>query len=81
MAGFPAVHLAYERKGWGAYADLGLEDFVHDARSFSPDAVAKQVREIQADPNDFWRRVETSCAALREKHEELVSDLRGRLAS
>ncbi|MFZ5654734.1 MAG: polysaccharide pyruvyl transferase family protein [Pseudomonadota bacterium] len=81
MAGFPAVHLAYERKGWGAYADLGLEDYVHDARNFSPDAVAKQVREIQADPTGFWRRVENACAALREKHDELVSDLRGRLAN
>jgi hypothetical protein len=81
MAGFPAIHLAYERKGWGAYADLGLEDFVHDARNFSPDAVAEQVRAIQADPDDFWRRVEKACALLRVKHDELVADLHGRFVS
>jgi polysaccharide pyruvyl transferase WcaK-like protein len=26
LAGVPAVHLAYERKGWGAYEDLGLTE-------------------------------------------------------
>lgn len=79
MAGYPAIHLAYERKGWGAYTDLNLDEFVHDARDFSPYRVANQVRKLQADSTEYWHRVERASGALREQHDELVTDLRSRL--
>jgi polysaccharide pyruvyl transferase WcaK-like protein len=45
-AGHYAVHLAYERKGYGAFSDLGLSNYVHNVSAFDPDAVAIQVREL-----------------------------------
>lgn len=80
LAGRPAIHLAYERKGWGAFQDLGLDDFVHDARDFDPQLVARQARELTRDPNTYWRRVEMAKTRLRAERQEIVSDLAARLS-
>lgn len=48
-AGHFVIHLAYERKGFGAFGDLGLEDFVHNTRSFNPEFVAHQVQTLLTD--------------------------------
>ena len=79
LAGRPAIHLAYERKGWGAYEDLGLAEFVHDARSFSPELVAKQSMELANDPAPFWGRVEMARSKITSAYEIMVKDLRSRL--
>jgi len=34
ISGCPSVHLSYERKGFGAYEDLGLRKYVHAALNF-----------------------------------------------
>lgn len=75
LAGYPAVHLGYERKSWGAYQDLGLGDYVHNARAFDPTAVAAQVRSLRADPGPFWAALGTRRLALREHSEALTADL------
>lgn len=79
LAGRPAIHLAYERKGWGAYEDMGLGEFVHDARSFDPDLVAHQVQSITADPDAYWARVDTARETLFQAWRTMVADLRDRL--
>lgn len=79
LNGRPAIHLAYERKGWGAYEDLGLAPYVHDVRDFDPDAVAAQVRELQADPAPFWDRISAAAPVLEAQYADLVTDLRARL--
>ena len=80
LAGRPAIHLAYERKGWGAYEDLGLRDFVHDARRFDPDTVAAQVKALTADPAPFRERINAAKAALARSWDEMVGDIAERLA-
>lgn len=79
IAGWPAIHLAYERKGWGAYEDLGLAAFVHDARTFDPATVARQVDALQRDPGEFWERIRRVMPVLQAQYDDLVSDLRARL--
>lgn len=79
LAGRAAIHLAYERKGWGAYEDLGLSEFVHDAYTFDPQLVARQVRFLAADPSYLWDRVQKASSALSRKWDELVRDLRERI--
>lgn len=39
LAGVPAYHLSYERKGFGAYEDLGLSHWVQNAAAFDPAVV------------------------------------------
>jgi polysaccharide pyruvyl transferase WcaK-like protein len=48
-AGHYVVHLAYERKGFGAFDDLDLGDWVHSVNSFDPATVAEQVRSLLTD--------------------------------
>ncbi len=60
LAGVPSVHLAYERKGRAAFADLGLDDFAFHASDFDPQAVADAVRTIVLDEEHYWMRVERS---------------------
>ncbi|MEM6549923.1 MAG: polysaccharide pyruvyl transferase family protein [Pseudomonadota bacterium] len=79
LAGWPAIHLSYERKGWGAYQDLGIRDYVHDARSFDPDLVLAQMHQLAEDPSPFWDRIRTAADGLMEQYKALVADLRLRL--
>jgi polysaccharide pyruvyl transferase WcaK-like protein len=81
LAGRPAIHLAYERKGWGAYEDLGIARYVHDARTFEPAKVAEQVKELHLDSGPFWARIRRAVPALQVQYEDLVSDLRERLTA
>lgn len=79
LAGRPTIHLAYERKGWGAYEDLGLERWVHDARDFDPELVAAQVRDLSQDAGPFWQAVAQSCDKIRASKQEMIADLAARL--
>ncbi|NWL13836.1 polysaccharide biosynthesis protein [Paenarthrobacter nitroguajacolicus] len=51
QAGHYVVHLAYERKGFGAFEDLGLGDFVFNVHDFSPSDVEDLVTQLLADPS------------------------------
>lgn len=79
LSGRPAIHLSYERKGWGAYEDLGLGEWVHDARRFDPGKVAQQVDELARDPNRFWDCVARAKAEIMAMRAELVADLSRRI--
>lgn len=79
LAGVPAIHLAYERKGWGAYQDLGLDAYVHDARTFDPELVAKQADELSAKPARMWAMLAGAREALTHQYRALVDDLGGLL--
>lgn len=72
LAGVPAIHLSYQRKGWSAYADLGLDEFVHDAERFDPELVAAQVSALRADPQAYWARVSEKRSGLLESSEALT---------
>ena len=74
--GAPAVHLGYERKSWGAYQDLGLGEWVHNARRFDPQKVAAQVDELRSDPGRFWAAISGRRASLVEDSERLTQSLR-----
>ena len=81
LAGRPAIHLAYERKGWGAYEDLGLADYVHDARKFDPAIVADQAASLARDPSPFRSRLAIAAPALAGHWRAMVDDLSVRVHS
>lgn len=76
LAGVPSIHLSYERKGWGAYEDLGIAPYVHNAWTFDPDTVVSQVRELSADPASYWARIAERRPRLAEARAHIVSTLR-----
>ncbi|WP_405472805.1 polysaccharide pyruvyl transferase family protein [Paenarthrobacter ilicis] len=51
QAGHYVIHLSYERKGFAAFADLGLPEYVHNAFSFDPHAVSSQLTRLLSDEN------------------------------
>ncbi|MEM1195618.1 MAG: polysaccharide pyruvyl transferase family protein [Pseudomonadota bacterium] len=79
LAGRPAIHLAYERKGWGAFEDLGIADYVHDVRNFDPMKVAAQALELQQDPDAYWEAVRKATTRLSADWDRIVDDLLARL--
>ncbi len=75
LAGWPAIHLSYERKGYGAYEDLGISEWVHDARRFDVGKVRAQVLELHEDPRRLFSRIEARLPALARAHDALVAEL------
>lgn len=74
--GHYVIHLAYERKGYGAFGDLALPGFVHDSKSFDPNAVATQARELLSDPTARRRyddAISASMPGRLAQHDELVA--------
>ena len=76
LAGWPAIHLSYDRKGWGAYQDLGIGRYVHDARSFDPAVVAQQAKELRADPSHYWSAIQARRPGVLRASTDLTSELR-----
>lgn len=74
LAGVPSVHVAYERKGRAAFADLGLEEFAFHASDFDPQAVADAVRSIVLDQEHYWTRVERSAQHGHQHFVEAIKD-------
>jgi polysaccharide pyruvyl transferase WcaK-like protein len=75
IQGVPSVHLGYERKAAGAYGDLGVTNWLHDARSFDPTLVAKQAADLAGRPDPFWAAVATRSPGLVESRNEIVEQL------
>lgn len=76
LAGVPSVHLSYERKGWGAYDDLGIADYVHHAWQFDPYRVADQVQAVIADAESYWMQVNRRTVEFGEMRRSLVAAIR-----
>lgn len=76
LKGTPSIHLSYERKGWGAFDDLGLPEYVHNARSLDLTAVEAQVQTLLRDTTDYWNRLASSEPTITQAREALVSRIR-----
>lgn len=79
LAGRPVVHLAYERKGWGAFEDLGIAEYVHDVRQFDPAKVADQVFGLQKDAGAYWEAIGGATQQLSSHWDRIVDDIAARL--
>jgi polysaccharide pyruvyl transferase WcaK-like protein len=75
LHGVPAFHLSYERKGFGAYGDLNVSDWVANAASFEADAVAARIFAAHAVPG-FWQSAAGGLDAIRASRAGIVDTLR-----
>jgi polysaccharide pyruvyl transferase WcaK-like protein len=71
LAGVPAVHLAYDRKGPAAFQDLGLGRFCLDVQAADPHAVARLTAELTADPAPYWAALAAQRPQLLERSRDL----------
>ncbi|MBP0630560.1 polysaccharide pyruvyl transferase family protein [Cupriavidus sp. AcVe19-1a] len=75
LAGVPAFHLSYERKGFGAYKDLGVDGWVENAADFSAWRVIHKIFESSAIDN-FWLNAEKNLTEARNSYDSIVSEIR-----
>ncbi|WP_028205994.1 polysaccharide pyruvyl transferase family protein [Paraburkholderia nodosa] len=75
LHGVAAYHLSYERKGFGAYADLGVNDWVANAADFDATMVAETIFAPNAIRN-FWECASTGLNRIRAGRDKIVLGLR-----
>lgn len=77
-AGHYVIHLSYERKGFGAFSDLGLSDYVFNVHNFNPEEVshlAKTLKEDEALRTKYDMAVARAGDKARSSRAEIVSSL------
>ncbi|CAN5448099.1 hypothetical protein BH10ACT2_BH10ACT2_20940 [soil metagenome] len=78
--GFPAIHLGYERKSYGAYSDLGLSEYVIDIRQQSwPKHALEAIEKLQASPAKFWLQLSEALPAIDAQRIDFIERLASHL--
>lgn len=78
-AGHWVVHLAYERKGFGAFDDLGLPEYVFNVNSFDVEHVRGLVSDLLTNPDrreDYDRHLESSRCRAVAARQRLIREIR-----
>lgn len=76
IAGVPTIHLSYERKGWGAFGDLGLNKYVLNARSTSLDEVLRLYEQLMNNQATYWASYLKAQSSIKDAKQLLVRHLR-----
>lgn len=76
IAGVPTIHLSYERKGWGAFNDLGLDDYVLNARRTSSDEVLRLYDRLMKNQDAYWDSYLRAQSSIKEAKRALIHQLR-----
>ncbi|MDF3125699.1 polysaccharide pyruvyl transferase family protein [Rheinheimera sp. 1928-s] len=76
ISGCPSIHLSYERKGFGAFSDLGITEYCHGFKRFDPNLVKKQADDLKADSSEYWKKISLSVDSILEKRELMLSIIR-----
>lgn len=79
-AGHYVVHLAYERKGFGAFGDLGIDPWVHNVNDFDPSTVAAQAHALLTDADvraDYDARIADAADRIQEARADIVARVKG----
>ncbi|ALO67774.1 hypothetical protein AS189_16425 [Arthrobacter alpinus] len=77
-AGHYVIHLAYERKGFGAFQDLGIPEFVFNVNSFDAEAVAALAYRLQTDVDfrtDYHSRVLSTRSSSDAHQADILASL------
>jgi polysaccharide pyruvyl transferase WcaK-like protein len=75
LHGVPAYHLSYERKGFGAFGDLGIPGWVANAADFNASSVIEHLLAPQALPS-FWDATEGALLHIERQRAALLTLLR-----
>lgn len=78
-AGHYVVHLAYERKGFGAFDDLGVLPWVHSVNTFDVSVVVDQVRTLLTDSearSDYDSRIRAASDHIATGRAGIITEMR-----
>lgn len=74
-AGYPTIHLGYERKSAGAFNDLGLGDYVVDAWTGDPEDLADRIASLADDPGPYWDQLGARFDSLARSWDDIGARL------
>lgn len=78
QAGHYVVHLAYERKGFGAFQDLGLPEYVFNVHDLCVDDVERRVRRLLTDPavrSEYDARIAEAAEEIQQGRAQVLASL------
>lgn len=78
-AGHFVVHLSYERKGFGAFGDLHLSEYVHNVNGFDERVVERQIRSLTTSieaRREYTAAVEVARESFKKYRAALVKLMR-----
>ncbi|VWC72844.1 hypothetical protein BLA39750_00682 [Burkholderia lata] len=75
LHGVPAFHVSYERKGFGAYADMKLDDWVVNGADFDPAHACRTILAPGA-AAAFWHAAQGGFARIRAARTRVIDTLR-----
>ncbi|ATC94399.1 polysaccharide pyruvyl transferase family protein [Pseudoalteromonas tunicata] len=76
ISGCPSIHLSYERKGFGAFSDLGVSEYCHGFKSFNPKLIEKQVNALKSDATDYWNSINMNVGSVLEKRKLMINTIK-----
>lgn len=76
LAGVPAFHISYERKGFGAYEDMGVEDWVINGADINVDTIIDTVYAPNA-LTRFGKRLTDTCKEIEAKTLQMDTIIKG----
>lgn len=82
-AGHYVIHLSYERKGFGAFEDLGLKNYVFNVNNFDPEKIAAMTRDLLENPQarkDYDQAVANTEPSRFSAKDQLINDLKNHIA-
>lgn len=74
IAGYPTIHLSYERKGYSAFADLGIPDFAISARDATVEQINALMQRINDNPATYWAAIDAKRAEISAAERRIESD-------
>ena len=78
--GIPAIHIATERKGFGAFQDLGLQDFLVSEKQLESQSILNLAnRLLNEDRERYWDLINQSFMSRQEKKYELLNRMKSLL--
>jgi len=78
-AGHYVIHLSYERKGFGAFSDLGIDPWVHNVNRFDPARVSQQVQVLLSDPDaraEYDSRIAAAAKQIHAARADIITYVR-----
>ncbi|WP_052878315.1 polysaccharide pyruvyl transferase family protein [Vibrio coralliirubri] len=75
LSGHTAIHLSYERKGFGAYSDIGIIDYCHNVFDFDLDELNNQIENLLLDETYYWNQVNKSADLVLKSRDTMIKGL------
>jgi polysaccharide pyruvyl transferase WcaK-like protein len=76
ISGCPSIHLSYERKGFGAFSDLGVSEYCHGFKKFSPELIVTQAESLKNDSSSYWTAIHNNVGQVLTSRSMMLNKIK-----